>query len=52
MQLFYRLFIPQRPRFLEHRAFIANRQIASQAVIFSVHETRKTHFHHAVRYQQ
>ena len=33
-------------------AFIANRQFASQAFIFSVHETWKTDFQHAVQCQQ
>ena len=32
--------------------FIANRPFASKAFIFSVHETRKTHFQDAVRCQQ
>ena len=38
--------------FFKHWAFIANRQFASQAFIFSVHETGTTHFHHPVRCQQ
>ena len=38
--------------FFKHWAFIANRQFVPQEYIFSVHETRKTHFHHAVRCQQ
>ena len=39
-QCFYRLSIPQRPRFLQiYWAFIASRQFASQAFIFSPHDT-------------
>ena len=38
--------------FFKHWAFIANRQFASQAFIFSVHEVRKTPFHRAKRCQQ
>ena len=48
----WKLIAKNRKRTLKHGAFIANRQFASQAFMFSVHETRKTHFHHAVRCQQ